>query len=55
MGVFDRAKEVSGISNPDDKSAYVCLECETTFEVQYHACPVCGSYDLRCSRWVQET
>jgi rRNA maturation endonuclease Nob1 len=55
MGVLDRAKEVSGIADSgDDSLPYICLACETTFEVQHHACPVCGSFDVRCSKWVQE-
>jgi rRNA maturation endonuclease Nob1 len=55
MGVLDRAKEVSGLADSEDESLpYICLACETTFEVQHHACPVCGSFDVRCSKWVQE-
>jgi rRNA maturation endonuclease Nob1 len=51
MGVLDRAKKMSGISNSDEQS-YVCLACEKGFEVQHHSCPVCGSFDIRCSKWV---
>lgn len=55
MGVFDRAKAVSGISDPEeDTLQYVCLTCEATFEVQHHRCPSCGSFDIRHSQWVQE-
>jgi rRNA maturation endonuclease Nob1 len=55
MGVLDRAKVMSGLSDPEEERLpYVCLACETAFEVQYHKCPVCGSFDVRCSRWVQE-
>jgi len=55
MGVLDRAKQVSGLSDADGSTRpYVCLACETAFEVQHHSCPVCGSFDVRCSRWVQE-
>jgi rRNA maturation endonuclease Nob1 len=55
MGVLDRAKEVSGLSESGETAnAYVCLACETTYEVQHHSCPVCGSFDIRCSKWVQE-
>jgi rRNA maturation endonuclease Nob1 len=54
MGVFNRAKQMSGLSTRTDTSLpYVCLACETAFEVQHHSCPVCGSFDIRCSRWVQ--
>lgn len=52
MGVFDRAKEVSGLAESGE-TAYVCLACETTFEVQHHSCPVCGSFDIRHSKWVE--
>lgn len=53
MGVFDRAKQVSGISEREDGApAYVCLACESTFEVQHHSCPKCGSFDLRRARWL---
>lgn len=55
MGVFDRAKEVSNISTTDEESSrYVCISCETTFEVQHHECPECGSFDVRCAKWIQE-
>ena len=55
MGVFDRAKMVSGLSSAEgDAGPYVCLACEARFEVQHHCCPVCGSFDVRYSRWVQE-
>ncbi len=54
MGVLDRAKEVSGVSESDEEHPqYVCLACETPFEVQHHTCPVCGSFDIRCSKWVE--
>jgi len=55
MGVLNRAKVMSGLADPeDDRLPYVCLACETTLEVQHHNCPVCGSFDVRCSKWVQE-
>jgi rRNA maturation endonuclease Nob1 len=55
MGVFDKAKSMSGMSvSTDDTIEYVCLECESQFEVQYHRCPECESFDVRCARWVQE-
>jgi rRNA maturation endonuclease Nob1 len=55
MGVLNRAKQVSGISKVDEeRPPYVCLACETVFEVQHHTCPVCGSFDVRRSKWVQE-
>jgi rRNA maturation endonuclease Nob1 len=55
MGVIDRAKEVSGMSEDgDDRLPYVCLTCETVFEVQHHRCPACGSFDVRRAKWVQE-
>lgn len=54
MGVLDRAKEVSKIRAPEseDEVPYVCLACETAFEVQHHRCPVCGSFDIRFAKWV---
>lgn len=55
MGVLDRAKQVSGISEEQEEgSPYVCLACETVFEVQHHTCPACGSFDVRRSEWVTE-
>lgn len=55
MGVLDRAKEVSGISDSEqERLPYVCLACETAFEVQHHSCPVCGSFDIRFAKWVEE-
>jgi rRNA maturation endonuclease Nob1 len=52
MGVLERAKEVSGISTEDGELPYVCLACETPFDVQHHSCPVCGSFDVRRAKWV---
>lgn len=53
MGVIDRAKQVSGFAEREDgHRPYVCLACETPYFVQYHTCPVCGSFDLRRTRWV---
>ncbi|SDJ80400.1 hypothetical protein SAMN05216226_109147 [Halovenus aranensis] len=55
MGVFDRAKAASGLSiDTEEALPYVCLSCGATYEVQHHHCPDCGSFDIRCSRWVQE-
>ena len=55
MGVIDRAKAMSGLTDPEDAGcSYICLACETAFEVQHHNCPACGSFDVRCSRWIQE-
>jgi rRNA maturation endonuclease Nob1 len=55
MGVIDKAKAVSGFSETQEETRpYVCLACETTFEVQHHRCPVCGSFDVRCAKWVQD-
>jgi hypothetical protein len=51
MGVLERAKRASGLSSPK-ALPYVCLGCETRFTVQYHACPVCGTYDVRRAKWV---
>ncbi len=46
MGVLERAKRASGLSTPETLR-YMCLECETQFDVQHHACPVCEAYDIR--------
>jgi rRNA maturation endonuclease Nob1 len=55
MGVLDRAWEASGFDESSDETRpYVCLACETGFEVQHHTCPTCGSFDIRCSKWLQE-
>jgi len=51
MGVLERAKRVSGLSSPESLP-YVCLSCETRFNVQYHTCPACGGYDIRRAKWV---
>jgi len=54
MGVLDRAKEVSGLSGADEESPpYVCLACDSPFEVQHHRCPACGSFDVRREKWVR--
>ncbi len=55
MGVLDRTKKVTGLAGAEETSApYICLSCDTEFEVQHHSCPVCGSFDLRYSKWVRE-
>lgn len=55
MGVIDRAKQVSGLAEREDGyEPYLCLTCGAEFEVQYHACPACGSFDLRRACWVHE-
>jgi rRNA maturation endonuclease Nob1 len=51
MGVLERAKRASGLSKPETLP-YVCVDCETQFDVQYHTCPVCGKYDIRRAKWV---
>ena len=42
MGVFDRAKDVSHLGEPDGDRPYLCMRCETALQVQYHSCPACG-------------
>jgi len=57
MGVLDRALAIPGLDTgeeEEDPPAYVCLACETGFEVQHHSCPTCGSFDIRRSKWVEE-
>lgn len=53
MGVLDRAKRATGLSTRETLP-YVCLDCETQFDVQYHTCPTCGAYDVRRSKWVRQ-
>ena len=56
MGVLDKAKEISGLGTGEEEEPppYVCLACETRFDVQHHRCPECGSFDVRCSKWIDE-
>lgn len=55
MGVLDRAKQVSGVGDSVESAGpYVCLACESPFDVQHHSCPICGSYDVRWAKWIQE-
>lgn len=51
MGVFERAEGRSSRGAPE-REPYVCVSCEAAFEVQYHSCPVCGSYDVRRAKWL---
>jgi rRNA maturation endonuclease Nob1 len=53
MGVLDRASAIPGLGT-EEQPPYVCLACETGFEVQHHRCPACGSFDIRRSKWVEE-
>jgi len=52
MGVFDKARDVSHLGEPDGDSPYLCMRCEATLQVQYHSCPACGGYDIRRAEWV---
>ena len=51
MGVIDMARTVSHLGEPAG-CPYVCLACETSFELQHHCCPVCGGYDVRLAKWL---
>lgn len=53
MGVFDKARSVPALGNPECRP-YVCMACEAALEVQYHRCPVCESYDVRRAKWFRE-
>lgn len=53
MGVFDRARDVTGGGAPDARP-YICMGCEAGLEVQYHTCPSCGGYDVRRTEWLGE-
>lgn len=55
MGVLDRAKRLPGFGNsPDGSPTYVCCACDAEFELQYHRCPKCDSFDIRYSKWEME-
>ncbi|NHN41296.1 hydrogenase maturation nickel metallochaperone HypA [Halorubellus sp. JP-L1] len=30
---------------------YVCLSCETDYDVQHHVCPNCGGYSIERIDW----
>lgn len=53
MGVFDKARAIPGFGDTGESPPYVCLACETGFEVQHHSCPACGSFDIRRSKWAE--
>ncbi|MGM0592530.1 MAG: hypothetical protein ACQETI_13075 [Halobacteriota archaeon] len=45
---FGRLKRLAGLTEPE-ATPYVCLGCQTAFDVQYHVCPECGGYSVeRC-------
>lgn len=52
MGKLKKTGQALGTDG--ESSLYVCLSCGTGFEVQHHVCPVCESFDVRRSKWVQE-
>jgi len=54
MGVFDKARDVSHLGEPDGDCPYLCMRCEASLQVQYHSCPACGGYDIRRAKWVQD-
>jgi hypothetical protein len=55
MGVLKRTGQAQeGTDTEGNCPQYVCLSCETAFKVQHHVCPVCESFDVRCSKWVQD-
>jgi rRNA maturation endonuclease Nob1 len=31
---------------PEAGSQYVCVRCESTFDVDHYLCPVCGTFTL---------
>jgi ribosomal protein L37AE/L43A len=53
MGIIDRIRRVYEVEG-GESSVYVCLACDTAFDVQHHACPACDSFDLRRSEWVAD-
>ena len=52
MGLFDKDKPASHLGT-DARGPYICLNCEESFDVLYHSCPVCGAYDVRRAKWVE--
>lgn len=52
MGVFEKARSVSHLGEPKGRP-YVCIGCETLFDLQHHSCPACGGYDIRRAKWVE--
>ncbi|QCJ47670.1 hydrogenase maturation nickel metallochaperone HypA [Haloprofundus sp. MHR1] len=40
---LSRLKRLAGLTS-EEELPYVCLSCETGYDVQYHVCPNCGSY-----------
>jgi rRNA maturation endonuclease Nob1 len=52
MGVFDKARNVSHLGEQTGRP-YICLACEASFDLQHHACPACGGYDIRRAKWVE--
>lgn len=43
MTLLDRVRSALG---GDEGGAYNCRGCGTEFDVQYHVCPVCGSFGV---------
>ncbi len=38
-------------SDTEAVSAYECRRCESEFDLQYHVCPDCGSYQVERTTW----
>lgn len=52
MDVFAVARRVSFFDGESNR-AYTCLACKASFDIQYHACPACGAYDIRRTEWIE--
>jgi rubrerythrin len=51
MGLIDG---VSRLVRPGRGREYVCIQCGLTCKRQHFVCPACGSYDVRCQKWLGE-
>jgi len=49
MGTLDRVLEHFSVE--DAPHEYVCLACETGYDVQHHVCPECGGYSVERTDW----
>jgi len=49
MGTLDRV--LDHFSVEDVPHEYVCLACETEYDVQHHVCPECGGYSIERTDW----
>lgn len=51
MSAIGRVRQAITGSISDSVPTYKCCGCGSHFELQYHVCPLCGSFSVERSEW----